>query len=239
MNLTGRWSVYDILSRLNFIITAQIKGRAANSVIVVKIAAQIECPFTVNVADLVNQAKTIPSWCWKKPKTIHKCVDDRLEQMNLELSWPSLGYFNLCHKGKSHATWMITWCVRLQSRILETKGVGIMIQHPGMVGRSGCQARKKKRNPSKRTSRELPESQKMPGGSLEMSRRISDCTIYLLNYLAVALAMSILSIWVKMCSCLTSFQHRSLTHYGKVLIWKGWALLAITTQSKVMMLILR
>jgi len=53
--------VYDILSRLNFIITAQIKGRAANSVIVVKIAAQIECPFTVNVADLVNQAKMIPS----------------------------------------------------------------------------------------------------------------------------------------------------------------------------------
>ena len=98
------------------------------------------------------------------------------------------------------------------------KGVGIMIRHPGMVGRSGCQARKKKRNPSKSTSRELPESQKMPGGSLEMSRRISDCATYLLvvNYLAVALVMSILSIWVKTRSCLTSFQQRSLTHYGKV-----------------------
>ena len=36
------------------------------------------------------------------------------------------------------------------------KGVGIMIQHPGMVGRSGCQARKKKKEPLQKHLQRAP-----------------------------------------------------------------------------------
>jgi len=111
-------------------------------------------------------------------------------------------------------------------------GLGIMIWHPGMVRRSGQQARKK-RNPSKRTSRELPESQKMLGGPLvDEQDGCFSCTTYLLvvNCLEVALAtvhFKHLGQDMFTPNLLSTQESYALWANGKVLqcIWKGWALL--------------